>query len=548
MGERTIFDVCVEKYFQYLREHKIEPSKKAFTNYCVDDDGLPIDWVDAFKSIDSLREATFEAYPEACDFVFNQASFDEDYSKRLKEEIQKHKRFVVSTAVYNKKAFMPFYNSLRNYAKRNDAMILLMTCADAKGTNKHFKVNFDPEFRDSWIIVEDLQINDKIGLCDIQQSAKQRVPISALEKLTAVRRSSLIVASCKEILKYVPNLKGEIIRALVATGAVTENDFSNKFYMTKRTSKLAEIDYHVDAIIVEDENNELFHFRQVQTTEDGSFTDLRTRYYPDGSVEQVHEATLVMGDAHVGANDAKLIDAIQTALIDEGFVDTVVLHDLCNSASVSYHEENDVIKLIQRANDGSCKLQEEINSIVDYLNDFTSLGVDVVVVNSNHDDHLDKYVRNLSSVTRKDYHNMPLAFDALSKMVTKEITSVLEYLVTRCAQRRLEHPEKIKWLELDESYMKYGSQLGFHGNLGANGAKGSLKTFENAFENAVVGHSHSGAIKCKVFQVGTTSDLDMGYNKGLSSWTRTCCLVHADGTKQLINFILQPDGTYKYHV
>ena len=45
------------------------------------------------------------------------------------------------------------------------------------------------------------------------------------------------------------------------------------------------------------------------------------------------------------------------------------------------------------------------------------------------------------------------------------------------------------------------------------------------------------AIFRKVFCVGTVGEMDMGYNEGMSNWTRTCCLIYNDGTKQLINFI-----------
>lgn len=550
MIEKMLSELCVDKYYEFIKKNKFEPSKKAFSEYCVDKDGQPLNWESCFSDIDDLRAVVFATYPDAADYVFNEDSFPEGYAELLRDEIKKYNRFIVSTLVFGKHADLNFFNSLQTYARANNALILLMTCADAKGTHKRFKVDFDPVFKSDrcWVVVQDLQLNDKIGICDIQQSAKQRIPISSLEKLTATRKSSLIVAGCKQLLKYVPNLKGQIPRALMTTGAVTVNDFTNEFFMSKRTSKLAEADYQAGAVVVEIQDNEQFHFRQIQATEDGSFSDLRTRYYPNGRTEEINEATLVMGDSHVGANDDVLVDAIQHAFIDGGFVDTVVLHDLCNSASVSYHEQDDVIKLIQRANDGSCRLREEINAIVRYINDFTNLGVDVIVVNSNHDNHLDKYVRNLASVSRRDYINMPLAFEALTKMALGEIDSVLEFLVKERADVKLTHPEKVRWLKLDESYVKYGTELGFHGHLGANGAKGSLKTFENAFENAVVGHSHSGAIKCKVFQVGTTSNLDMEYNKGLSSWTRTCCLVHKDGTKQLINFLIQPDGSYSYHV
>ena len=87
------------------------------------------------------------------------------------------------------------------------------------------------------------------------------------------------------------------------------------------------------------------------------------------------------------------------------------------------------------------------------------------------------------------------------------------------------------------------------GRAGAGvGGRGSLQTYEKSVYNAVVALAHSAAIKQKVFRVGTTSEMDMGYNHGLSSWTRTCCLVYEDGTKQLINFIPNGKGGYSYHV
>lgn len=546
--ERVLHDLVVDKYYEYIKTHGYEPSKSAFTEFCLDEEGNAINWKGAFGKIEQVRKATFERYDDCGNYVFNEKSFDEGYADRLEEEIKDYKVFIVTTAVYGKKINEAFFNALKTYRDARKGMIILTACADAKGTREQFKASFDPRLKECRFALRDLKLNERVMICDVQQSAKQQNPIGAWEKLTSYHDSSVILAGCKQALKYVPTYREKMPHALMTPGAVTECDFNNVYFMSKRTAKKAELDYQTGALIIEIVDSHKFHVRQVQSNADGSFTDLRTRYYPDGRIEPVYEATLVMGDSHVNAADIELTKSIREGLVRDGFVDTVVFHDLCNGTSVNPHEENDFLRLAEKYNDGSYVLMNEVNSIVEYINSWTYLGINVVVVNSNHDNFVERYVRSQKHVLRHDTANFSIINDLTYYYNRGEVDCALKWLVENRADIKLQNPEKVKWLKEDESYIKYGTELGFHGHRGANGAKGSLKTFENALKSAVLGHSHSGAIKCKIFQVGTTSYLDQGYNKGLSSWTRTCCLVHADGTKQLINFIPTDNGGYTYHV
>jgi hypothetical protein len=102
----------------------------------------------------------------------------------------------------------------------------------------------------------------------------------------------------------------------------------------------------------------------------------------------------------------------------------------------------------------------------------------------------------------------------------------------------------VHWLEQDRSCKFYGVECGLHGDYGANGSRGNARTFNNGIGNCVTAHTHSASITRNTYCVGTVSLMDMGYNKGLSSWTRTCCLIYNNGTKQLINFIPNKKGDY----
>ena len=60
---------------------------------------------------------------------------------------------------------------------------------------------------------------------------------------------------------------------------------------------------------------------------------------------------------------------------------------------------------------------------------------------------------------------------------------------------------------------------------------------ELAYGSCVIGHIHSPEILRNAFCVGTSTHLSLEYNKGPSSWCNTSCLVHKNGSKQLINCI-----------
>ena len=104
--------------------------------------------------------------------------------------------------------------------------------------------------------------------------------------------------------------------------------------------------------------------------------------------------------------------------------------------------------------------------------------------------------------------------------------------------------KSVHWLEVDKSCKFYGVECGIHGDSGANGSRGNARIFNNGIGNCVTAHTHAASIMRNTFCVGTVGVMNMGYNKGLSSWTRTCCLIYSNGTKQLVNFIPNEKGSY----
>ena len=465
--------------------------------------------------------------------------YTQEYREALEEEVKKYKKFVVTTAVMGKEVNKPFANALRNYAKRNNALLLLLPCEDVVSRGKKAKtLEINPELEDFKVVFKDTYINRNLCLCAIKVSAKQINPLTGLDRLTVQRQASIIVASPKVFLKSVPNMHYDIPPVLMTTGAVTENNYDTDRYMSKRTSTLAEGDHAYGAIIVEVENDNIFHFRQVQASSYNSITDLGVDYLPDGSVQPLNNAVMVMGDSHTGYHDKELHFTVMEAALKAG-VDTVFLHDIFNATSVTHHDKGKGITRAIKARENKLNLNMELMGIRNYLSNIILHGVEAFIVASNHDHMLLRWLEEGGYVTDPLNYEMGVALAAAAVKGKDPLQYAIEEEIGY-------KDDRVHWLPEDRSCKVYGVEVGLHGDRGANGSKGSLQVFEKGLGNCVVAHTHSAAIIRDAFCVGTVGEMDQGYNKGLSSWTRTCCLIYKNGTKQLINFIPNKDGEYTY--
>lgn len=461
--------------------------------------------------------------------------YTQEYRDALEDEIKKYKKFVITTAVMGKGVNLKFVKSLRNYAKRNKALLLVLPCEDVASRGKKAKsIELSPELSDFRVVFKDTYLNSNLCLCAIKVSAKQINPLTGLDRMAVMRDASLIVASPKVFLKYVPNMHYEVPPAIMTTGAVTENNYDTDKYMSKRTSMLAENDHAYGAVIVEIENDRIFHFRHVRASHYGSVTDLGIDYLPDGDIKKMEDSFMVIGDSHTGYHDVDLYNSEMQLAKDVG-VTNVALHDVFNAASISHHDIGKGITKAIKAREQRLSLEEECKLVKDYIKSMEDLGLNVVIVDSNHDKHLLKYLEN------GRYIDDPVNYEFSLKLALAAVegNDPLKYAIEKLLKYK---SERVYWLPVDASCKAYGVEIGIHGHRGANGSKGSLSIFEKGIGNCVTAHTHTAAILREACSVGTSSLMDMKYNQGLSNWTRTCCLIYSNGTKQLVNFIsVAPD-------
>lgn len=487
-----------------------------------------------FSSLGNLDEKARELYPQS----FFDADIGDLYNdkalKRLRKEVKRHKRFVITTAVTGCEVDLPFYNSIKQYCTNNDALMLVMVSSDPAHTkSKGGYGTIDKALQNEVLVLEDTDLNSNIFISTIKLSAKHIDPTTGLDRI-GQRAGSFVFASPKQRLNLVATSNIKLPHSLMTTGAITMPNYNTDMYMSERTAYIANADHVMGALIVEIEDKDRYHYRQIQANADGSFVDLGVRYSPDTVAAECPEA-LVLGDWHSGATDPQVRQATEEMLV-ELKPRVVVLHDAFDGLSINHHEEHNALSKAQRFINGAPSLEQEIQQLTADLDWFAQFVDEIVVVKSNHDEFLSKHYLQKAKYA-DDPQNHFYALDLAKAMLQGK--DPLQFAVEAAG---LKNKHKIKWLKRDDDYKIAGIELGAHGDKGPNGSKGSLRNMQKAYGKSVTGHSHTPGILHGSFAVGTSSLLKLNYNEGPSSWLQTHCPVYKDGGRQLLNMI---DGKWK---
>lgn len=523
-------------YVNYIESYGITPTLKVIKDWGFTSSEVQ----NYFGSMLNLYKECHKEYPEIFNNLINDTIFTQEYQNQLKNDIKKFKRFVVTTAVSGKEVDDKALEAVKNYCKVNKAMLLVLPCEDVASRQSIFKYELDSRLKGSGFVSSDLFLNDNIHLSSIMVSAKQINPLTGLERL-AQAKGSAVLASPKQFLKFVSTSNTKLPHALMTTGAITVSDYSTDKFMSKRTSYIAEFDHVLGAIVIEIQDNKIYHFRQIQFDNKGYFYDLGKKYNYNGKVETVKETVCVFGDTHVGSHDLE-VDKGLKEIVKEVKAKEIIVHDLFDNRFNNHHDINKPVSRANMARKGLTKLMEEGIITANWINEWSTKVDKISIVKSNHDEALDRYINEGRWLN--DELNL---YDALPLVRAKmDGIDPLKYLIETMVG--LKYPNKINWLKRDEDYYVYGITNDAHGDKGQNGSKGGLLNLEKSYFKATIGHSHSAGILRNIYQVGTSTKFKLSYNVGPSSWTQTMCIQYPNGSRQLINLIKNNKNICTYKI
>lgn len=456
----------------------------------------------------------------------------EQYTLAKKKKIDKTKnRFLITWAQNNTPVHGKFFDNMKAYAEFIGADIHVIA-----GRYKNPTSVFTDRDEDYWMPELDPYLDANRHsvhkyvsvMSDVKIQPTAVNPMSGLEGMSGI--NSCIFGSPKVQMEMIPVLEGNKPKMMLTTGSVTVMNYTDS-----KSGKKGEFHHIYGFVVVEIKDKETFFVRQV-TGDDktGAFSDLYYRV-EDGQVKDIDGiSAAILGDIHYGNHDQEVLDKT-FELLDDINPEHVVLHDVFDGSSISHHEMKDPFIQYGKEILGTNSVEKEIEEMMKGLARFQKYK-NVVIVRSNHDDFLDRWLKS------EDWKKQPTTKNSLAymeysalllKQYSKDPYDVKGVIPTLINQR---FPNYIT-LNRKASYRVNNWELGQHGDIGSNGTRGSLLQFRRLNTKIVVGHYHSPGRKDGALAVGTSTKLRINYNQGPSSWLQSHVIIHKDGKAQHISFI-----------
>ena len=460
------------------------------------------------------------------------------------------KRYILTSAQNNTYVHDGLWKNLSALAAHYNAEILV-------GTYSYNKNNFgplavkrgtkDPYERELWYdpkienFIADRQIELGTGLVWCGQMNILPTATDPLEGLeTYSGRKSAIFPHAKVAMRSIATMQGEGTKFNYTTGACTK-----KNYLQKKAGIKAEHHHVYGALIVEVNHSGNWWVRQLDANDDGTFQDLDV-LVKDGKVTtgQTVEA-ITYGDIHCSTIDL-VAHQLNLEMLDTLKPKYQFIHDAMEGVAVNHHETGRPYSRFKVHLRGLTALEAELELSNTVLCQYVRPGVEMVVVNSNHDRWMDRFLDEYDP-RRDDPQNAEIYFAGNAARFaalrtngysgpgkgTREL-NITEYMLQKFGG----FTAPAKFLDLDESFKICNRKIecGMHGHLGADGAKGTPTTMSKIGRKANIGHTHSAGIWNGLYVAGTSSTLSMGYNHGPSSWSHSAILTYPSGKRAIVTY------------
>jgi hypothetical protein len=386
-----------------------------------------------------------------------------------------------------------------------------------------------------YVVDEQVRLADGLLFCaelDILPTAVW--PLTGLDNYTGP--NSGVIPHAKMQLQSYATLNTKRPKMLYTTGAVTMRN-----YIQRRAGQIADYNHVYGALWVEIADDGTWFVRQLNSDEHGIIYDLDTVYGPtwDRPANEFGRPLINLGDIHIEKNDPVQYDGI-LSIITRLNPEKVFIHDLLDMQSRNHHNLKDTHFLVEQ---GTRKVQQDVRQAASFLlamlNAFRT--TTFIVVRSNHDQALLKWVKQGSGFIDppniRYWHELNLAaLTAIEKRMPFDLFSYALFIAEPDLRAHF-NTGRLVLLQEDQSYLDRGIEFGMHGHLGPNGSRPSPKSFRQLGRRANTGHTHSASIYDGVWTAGVSGKLNMGYNKGPSSWSCSHIITYANGKRSMLTQI-----------
>lgn len=463
----------------------------------------------------------FSIQAERSEEPYQTQKFDD---KKINENLHfNHKRYVITSQQKNTEINHEFYETLINYCGVNDAELIVLGSDEIEIQNNNFNIG------------KYIKVYGNLNLSKTMEN-----PLAGLDGLS--KGYSLIVGHPVLQFKTLPVFGDNHPIIMTTTGTISIPEYD----ITRKAGAKAEHNHSFSAIVLEvDKQLDIFHIRVLNCDDNGAFYDL-DGYYEGTHVSYGHRVdALVLGDEHWAEHDKDVYKATHSnhdSMVNILRPKTLVRHDsLSYLQASSHHVRNNFLARYRLHKTNNDDVLKELLDTTEFIKKTTTKDiVNNILVDSNHHSHLTQWLSQGN--VQYDYKNAEI-YHFLMYHTLKNINeggkadvSPFEFFF-RSFVKDEEVNNKTTFLGNNDSYIINGVELGLHGHVGINGAKGSPTGFSRLATKVIVGHSHSPSILKGSYTVGTSSEMKLSYTSGASTWLQTHCIIHKNGRRQLVSII-----------
>lgn len=470
------------------------------------------------------------------------------------------KKFLVTSAQNNTHVHAEFLAALEFYAAQIGAQIIVFPFVYNKNAFQNGGEGHDDIWYDE--AIKPYMLKESVWLGDTQKVAAMaynilptvKFPLTGIKEALGVAEAMIIphATIAHENVAVLGAQFGAVVPGLYTTGAVTQRNYINMAAGNK-----AENRHNFGALIVEFNDMGAFWIRQIETDETGEFQDMRNSVAfgvnngkCEWNIADTNISVINYGDIHAEKLDTNLADTLWNS--NGGFGDNLLnylkpryqmMHDILDFSSLNHHNRDNPHHNTQVHLAGGT-VEGDIKMVADVLAQVERSFCQTVVVRSNHDDALDRWLKDVKYDPRKDPANAKIYY-RLQVAAINAYEGGQGFDALPIALRMLHEYNDVPlvnalFLKASESFKVGSVELGEHGHSGTNGSRGNPKQF--AAQKMTTGHTHTSSIYGGCYTAGVTGKLAMGYNEtGASSWVQSCVIQYPTGKRAIIH--VKDNGT-----
>lgn len=463
-------------------------------------------------------------------------------SKTRAAELERKKRYFISCSQNNTPVEPGFWKAMHHYCADRSATLIITTLRYRNPTSIWNKQDSDheiwwPDEVLPYLVENDLCIHPSLKV--MGRMRLQATAVNPLEGLDSFSQGASAIYGHNQIqMKTVPTPQHMLPKILHTTGSCSIKNYSR----TKAGVKGA-FHHSIGGVIVEKKGKK-FHMRAVVWDGRG-FYDLEHYYTADGVQKAGPVEALITGDEHAlfydrlvrkGTYDAH--DSIAKTLKPK----LIVRHDVFDGYSISHHHAKSPVTQYVKRREGLDVLKGELELTARFIDDTTPKGSTNVIVASNHNEHLMRWLNEVD--WKKEMWNARMYFWFWDRLLddAKFTSSGVSHFDPFAFWAEQHVKSSTKFLKRDEPCNVAGVELSLHGDRGPNGSRGSAINLNKIGVKTVIGHGHSPRIEKGCVSVGVSTGMKLEYTSGPSSWLNTHCVVYPNGKRQLLTVL---DGTWR---